>query len=184
MTQETVRTQPEVAAAQPNSSRVSAPAVVLAVISAVAIALAGVSAWLYFGPGGARDIAAIDQTREEVAQVSSDQAVAMFQYDYTNVDGQLHSAAEGLTGDFRDQFTELIESVIIPGAQEKALTVQVVVQGASILDAGPATATTMLFLNQITVSKDAPEAVASGSRVKIGLEKQDGRWLVNSVQPF
>ncbi|MCJ0902919.1 twin-arginine translocation pathway signal [Rhodococcus sp. ARC_M6] len=164
--------------------RVSPLTVVLCVISAVAIALVAVSAWLYFGPGGARDIAEIDQTRAEVGQVSSDQAVAMFQYDYSNVDDQLHSATEGLTGDFRGQFTELIESVIIPGAQEKALTVQVVVQGTSILDAGPDTATTMLFLNQITTSKDSPEAVASGSRVKMGLEKHDGRWLVNSVEPF
>ncbi|NMM82956.1 twin-arginine translocation pathway signal [Rhodococcus sp. SRB_17] len=166
------------------SSRVSVLTIVLCVISAVAIALAAVSAWLYFGPGGARDIAAIDQARAEVTQVSSDQAVAMFQYDHNNVDQQLHAATDGLTGEFQNTFTKLIESAIIPGAQEKALTVQVVVQGASILDVGPDTATTMLFLNQITTSKDSPEAVASGSRVKMGLEKQDGHWLVNSVQPF
>jgi Mce-associated membrane protein len=42
----------------------------------------------------------------------------------------------------------------------------------------------MLFLNQITTSSESPEAVASGSRVKMSLEKQDGRWLVNNVQPF
>ncbi|WP_092806328.1 twin-arginine translocation pathway signal [Rhodococcus globerulus] len=182
MTPET--TDPATTAAGATSARVSPLTIVLCVISALAIALAGLSAYLYFGPDGTRDLAATDNTREEVVQVSSDQAVAMFQYDHNNVDQQLHSATEGLTGDFQNQFTELIESVIIPGAQEKALTVQVVVQGAAVLDAAPDTATTMLFLNQITTSKDSPEAVASGSRVKMGLEKQDGRWLVNSVQPF
>lgn len=74
--------------------------------------------------------------------------------------------------------------MIIPGAKEKSLTVQVVVQGAAVLDAEADSATTMLFLNQITTSSESPEAVASGSRVKMSLEKQDGRWLVNNVQPF
>src|SRR3546814_776381 len=120
----------------------------------------------------------------------------MFQYDYNNVDQQLHAATDGLTGDFQGTFTNLIESVIIPGAKEKSLTVQVVVQGAAVLDAeadsattnrgtlddyqGAAvldaeadSATTMLFLNQITTSSESPEAVASGSRVKMSLEKQD-----------
>ena len=107
-----------------------------------------------------------------------------FQYDYNNVDQQLHAATDGLTGDFQGTFTNLIESVIIPGAKEKSLTVQVVVQGAAVLDAEADSATTMLFLNQITTSSESPEAVASGSRVKMSLEKQDGRWLVNNVQPF
>ena len=184
MTQTTTEATTGIAPVPSPSKRVSPLTVVLCVISAVAIALAAVSAVLYFGPGGTRDIAAIDQARAEVTQVSSDQAIAMFQYDYNNVDQQLHAATKGLTGEFQDTFTKLIESAIIPGAQEKALTVQVVVQGASILDVGPDTATTMLFLNQITTSKDSPEAVASGSRVKMGLEKHDGRWRVNGVQPF
>ncbi len=114
----------------PKPKRASPLAIILCVISAVAIALAAVSAYLYFGPDGTRDTAAIDQTRDEVAQASSDQAVAMFQYDYNNVDQQLHAATDGLTGDFQGTFTNLIESVIIPGAKEKSLTVQVVVQGA------------------------------------------------------
>ena len=168
----------------PKPKRAAPLAIILCVISAVAIALAAVSAYLYFGPGGTRYIAAIDQTRDEVAQASSDQAVAMFQYDYNNVDQQLHAATDGLTGDFQGTFTNLIESVIIPGAKEKSLTVQVVVQGAAVLDAEADSATTMLFLNQITTSSESPEAVASGSRVKMSLEKQDGRWLVNNVQPF
>lgn len=174
----------EIAEPPASTGKVSALAVVLCVISAVAIALAAVSAYLYLGPGGTKEISAIDQTRDEVAQASSDQAVAMFQYDYNNVDQQLHTAADGLTGDFQGTFTDLIESVIIPGAREKSLTVQVLVQGAAVLDAAPDSATTMLFLNQITTSSESPEAVASGSRVKMSLEKEDGRWLVSNVQPF
>lgn len=86
---------------KPKPKRASPLAIILCVISAVAIALAAVSAYLYFGPDGTRDTAAIDQTRDEVAQASSDQAVAMFQYDYNNVDQQLHAATDGLTGDFK-----------------------------------------------------------------------------------
>ena len=95
------------------------------------------------------------------------------------------AATDGLTGDFQGTFTNLIESVIIPGAKEKVADRSGSRPGRrGSLDAEADSATTMLFLNQITTSSESPEAVASGSRVKMSLEKQDGRWLVNNVQPF
>ncbi|MBY6414681.1 h domain protein [Rhodococcus sp. BP-252] len=125
-----------------------------------------------------------EQARTDAVTAASAQAVAMLAYDFGGVDQQLASAADGLTGDFKDEYSALVTSVIAPGAKEKSLTVQVTVQGASVVDAAPDTATVLLFLNQITTSSDAPDAASSGSRVRMSMENVDGRWLVSGLEPI
>ncbi|MFD4367314.1 h domain protein [Rhodococcus sp. NPDC058521] len=125
----------------------------------------------------------VEQTREEVVDVAGQQAVAMLAYNFDTAEDQLTSASDGLTGSFREDYTKLINDVIVPGAQEKKLTVQVTVQAGGVISAEPEHASVLLYLNQITTSADAPEAKTSGSRVKIGLDKVDGRWLVNNLEP-
>lgn len=131
-----------------------------------------------------RQNAEIEQARTEAVDAASEQALAMLAYDYTGVDEQLAAAADGLTGDFKDEYTALVGDVIAPAAKDKSLTVQVTVLGAAIVSAEPDTATVLLFLNQITTSSDAPEAASSGSRVRMSVEKADGRWLTNNLEPI
>ncbi|SNT50396.1 h domain protein [Rhodococcoides kyotonense] len=151
----------------------------LAVVVVLALA-AGVGVLFY----QYRQNAETEQARTDAVDAASAQAVAMLAYDFGGVDQQLASAADGLTGDFKDEYTTLVTGVIAPGAKEKSLTVQVTVQGAAVVDAAPDSATVLLFLNQITTSSDAPEAASSGSRVRMSLEKIDGRWLTSSLQPI
>jgi Mce-associated membrane protein len=99
-------------------------------------------------------------------------------------EARVDAAAEGLTGDFRDEYTNLMKNIIAPGAKEKAISVQVSVQASSVVSADADSAVTLLFLNQITTSSENPEAVSSGSRVRVELEKQDGRWLVGRLTPI
>lgn len=125
-----------------------------------------------------------EQARADAVTAANAQAVAMLAYDFGSVEEQLTSAAEGVTGDFKDEYLSLVTDVIAPAAKEKSLTVQVTVQGSSIVSAEPDSATVLMFLNQITTSSDAPDAASSGSRVRMGLEKIDGRWLVSSLEPI
>lgn len=125
----------------------------------------------------------VEQAREEVVDAASEQAVAMLAYNFDTAKDQLAGAADGLTGSFREDYTNLINDVIVPGAEEKKLTVQVTVQAGGVISAEPEHASVLLYLNQITTSADAPEAKTSGSRVRIGLDKVDDRWLVNNLEP-
>nr|WP_296768747.1 h domain protein [Rhodococcus sp. (in: high G+C Gram-positive bacteria)] len=125
-----------------------------------------------------------EQARTDAVAAADAQAIAMLAYDYNGVDQQLSSAADGLTGDFKDEYTKLVADVIAPAAKEKSLTVQVTVQGTAVVSAEPDAATLLLFLNQITTSSDAPDAASSGSRVRMNMEKVDGRWLTSSLEPI
>ncbi|KAA0022087.1 h domain protein [Antrihabitans cavernicola] len=124
-----------------------------------------------------------EDARVDAVDAAGRQSVAMLSYDFNTVDAELPKAEDGLTGDFKDQYKTLIDQAIIPGAKEKQLTVKVTVQGGSVVSASRDKVTTLLFLNQATTSKDTPQAVISGSRVRVDLEKHDGRWLVSSLTP-
>lgn len=131
-----------------------------------------------------RDDKAAEQARGDAMDAASRQAVAMLSYDFNTVDSELPKAADGLTGDFRDEYTSLIEQAIIPGAKEKQLTVKVDVSAASIVSASPDDATVLLFLNQVTTSKDNPQAVTTGSRIRVMLQHVDGSWKVSQLTPI
>ncbi len=131
-----------------------------------------------------RNDRAAEQARGDAMDAASRQAVAMLSYDFNSVDTELPKAADGLTGDFRDQYTALIQQAIIPGAKEKQLVVKVDVSAASIVSASPDDATVLLFLDQVTTSKDNPQAVTTGSRIRVLLQHVDGRWKVSQLTPI
>ena len=108
----------------------------------------------------------------------------MLGYDFGTVDTELPKAADGLTGGFKDDYTTLIRQAIIPGAQEKQITVKVSVQATSVVSASKNDATVLLFINQVTTSKDNPQAATSGSRVRMTMHKEDGRWLTSALTPL
>ncbi|MEU5840908.1 twin-arginine translocation pathway signal [Rhodococcus sp. NPDC047139] len=150
-------------------------------LSVVALVFAVLVGWLAYG---AIQDSAAESARTEARVAAEEQAVAMLAYTHEEVDAQTEAAAEGLTGDFRDEYTNLMKNIIAPGAKEKAIDVQVSVQASSVVSADADSAVTLLFLNQITTSSENPEAVSSGSRVRIELEKHDGRWLVSRLTPI
>lgn len=150
-------------------------------LSVVALVFAVLVGWLAYGTV---QQSAAETARTEARVAAEEQAVAMLAYTHDQVDAQTEAAAEGLTGDFRDEYTNLMKNIIAPGAKEKAISVQVSVQASSVVSADADSAVTLLFLNQITTSSENPEAVSSGSRVRVELEKQDGRWLVNRLTPI
>ncbi|MGX7723506.1 twin-arginine translocation pathway signal [Rhodococcus pyridinivorans] len=150
-------------------------------LSVVALVFAVLVGWLAYGTA---QQSAAETARTEARVAAEEQAVAMLAYTHDQVDAQTDAAAEGLTGDFRDEYTNLMKNIIAPGAKEKAISVQVSVQASSVVSADADSAVTLLFLNQITTSSENPEAVSSGSRVRVELEKQDGRWLVGRLTPI
>src|SRR5262249_4514421 len=103
---------------------------------------------------------------------------------FSTVAQDLPKAEDGLTGDFKRDYDKLIKDVIIPGAQDKQLKTQVQVRASAVVSATPDRATVLLFLNQLTAGKDSPQASVAGSRVRMELQKVDGRWLTSALTPI
>ncbi|WP_410874321.1 h domain protein [Nocardia sp. A7] len=124
-----------------------------------------------------------EQARTDAMSTAGRTVSAMFTYEPATVDTELPRAADNLTEQFRTEYLKLIEQAIAPGAKEKQLTVKATTQAEGVVSADPEHAVVLLYLNQLTTSKDSPQGTTSGSRVRVTLDKADNRWLVSQVTP-
>lgn len=150
-----------------------------------ALAAAGLIASIVLGVSGYQlwQQDKTEQARTDAMSTASRTVSAMFTYEPATVDTELPRAADNLTESFRAEYLKLIEQAIAPGAKEKQLTVKATTQAEAVVSADAEKAVILLYLNQLTTSKDAPEGTTSGSRVRVSLDKADNRWLVSQVTP-
>jgi Mce-associated membrane protein len=60
-------------------------------------------------------------------------------------------------------------------------TAQVV--GAATSELHPDSATVLVFVNQVTTSKERPDPSMASSTVKVSLTKVNGQWLITKFDP-
>jgi Mce-associated membrane protein len=118
----------------------------------------------------------------ESVQSATAGTIKMLSYAPQTVERDLGAARDGLTGPFRDSYTQLTNNVVIPGSKQKNITAVATVPAASSVSASANHAVTLLFVDQtITVGNDAPSDTASA--VKVTLDKVAGRWLISDLTP-
>ena len=91
--------------------------VAFALLPALAFVLAIGAGVLRFMDSGVRDS---DAARDKSMQAAKDSTVALLSYKPDTVEQQLTAARDRLIGQFRDQYTDLTNNVVIPGAKAKA----------------------------------------------------------------
>ncbi|QBS42701.1 h domain protein [Nocardia sp. CS682] len=124
-----------------------------------------------------------EQARKDAVTAADRTVTAMFTYDYQTVDRELPKAADNLSPKFREDYLKLITQAIAPGAKDKQLSVKATTQAAGVVSADKSRVEVLLFLNQVTTSKDSPQGTTSGSRVRATVNKDGDRWLVDQVTP-
>ncbi|MGV0806540.1 hypothetical protein [Mycolicibacterium setense] len=132
----------------------------------------------------ANDTAAATTAAQIAASAAAkDTAVAMFTYTPDNVEQNLNSAVDLLTGAFRDEYTATINDVAIPGARQYHVTTLVNVPAVSTVHAEPGRVVVMLYINQsVTVGDEPPHDTAFAA--KATLDKIDGQWLMSAFDPI
>lgn len=135
---------------------------------------------LFIGNDEREDV--VDSTGSMKSMVA-EQVTAMLSYDYTTADNELKKAESGLTSQFRDDYRKLIDETIVPGALEQRVVTKVSIVGESVVDQTENRAELLLFLNQVTTSAAEVNPATTGSRVVVTAVRDDGRWLVDGLQP-
>ncbi len=146
------------------------------------LAAGGLTAWLYFSqyrPDEATDAAAaqsaIDAAREGT--------VAMLSYKPDTLDQDFAAAKSHLTGDFLNYYDTFTKQIVKPAARDKAVTTTAQVVGAAPTEVHPKSAVVLIFVNQVTTSKERPDPSAAASSVLVSLTKVQGTWLINKFDP-
>lgn len=124
-----------------------------------------------------------DAAAQAAVQAATDGTVALLSYAPDTLDRDFSNAKAHLTGDFLSYYTDFTSKVVTPAAQQKKVkTTAKVVQGA-VAELRPDSAVVLLFINQNTTSQEMPDGSFAVSSVKVGMTKDDGRWLISSFDP-
>lgn len=165
-------------------SRLSAPRMrVPAALAAAAVALAVATGVLQWQAHSQRSL---DTARAESLKAARETTATVFTYTADSVDKDLATRTDRLTGAFRDEYTSLMKTQVIPNAKEANVTTVTEVPAAASVSVSATRAVALLFVDQtITRSQGAGPArpTKSSFGVRVTLERTGGRWLVSEFQP-
>ncbi|WP_273736062.1 hypothetical protein [Mycolicibacterium septicum] len=165
---------------QPGSRSVSwTRMLVFGVLPAVALILALGAGFLKWQDGAARSAQAAGA---ESVRAASESTVAILSYRPDTVDTELPAAADRLTGEFRDQYTQLIDDVVIPGAKQQVISAVATVPAAAPVSASPRHAVVLVLVDQTTTIGTGPPTKSTSS-VRVTLDKVENRWLISQFEP-
>ncbi len=161
------------------SSRFSWTRLLVAVLPVLALILALGVGYLKWLDGTARESRA---AAEQSVRAASESTIAILSYKPETVDRDLKAAADRLAEPFRQQYTQLVNDVVAPGAKQQHITAVATVPAAASVSATGKHAVVLVFVDQTTtIGNDAP--TQSTSSVRVSLEKVDGRWLISQFDP-
>jgi Mce-associated membrane protein len=119
---------------------------------------------------------------EQSVRAASESTIAILSYKPETVDHDLKAAADRLTAGFRQQYTQLVNDVVAPGAKQQHITAVATVPAAASVSATGKQAVVLVFVDQTTtIGNDPP--TQSTSSVRVTLENVDGRWLISQFDP-
>jgi Mce-associated membrane protein len=161
---------------------IPATAVVPLVLVLTLLAAGAVATWLYFS-----EYRPDQQTDSAVAQSAVDAArngtVALLSYKPDTLDKDVAAAKSHLSGDFLNYYDTFTQQILSPAAKEKAVATTAQVVGAAATDLRPDSAVVLVFVNQVTTSRERPDPAMASSSVLVSLAKVSGGWLITKFDP-
>ena len=161
---------------------ISVPLVPVALVLGL-LAAGGLAGWLYFTqyrPDAQTD-AAVAKSAVDAAR---DGTVALLSYKPDTLDKDLAAARSHLTGDFLNYYDQFTKQVITPAAHTNAVATTAQVVGAATTELHPNSAVVLVFINQVTTSKERPDPAMASSTVLVSLTKLHGDWLISKFDPI
>lgn len=140
------------------------------------VLLLPVALWLFWDGSSRR---AAQAAGTEAVQAARDSIPVILSYQPATADKDLPAAArDRLTGQFLDDYTQLITTVVIPDAKQKSVSASAKVPAAGLVSADSRHAVVLAYVDQaLTVGTDAPTQTKTSARVT--MEKIDGRWMIS-----
>lgn len=125
----------------------------------------------------------INDRQKEVRDAASGGTVALLSYAPETLDKDLANAKAHLTGEFLKYYSQFTDQIVAPAAKQKGVKTDATVARAAVSELHPDNAVVLVFVNQVTTSKDRPDPALATSSVVVKLTKTDGRWLISEFNP-
>ncbi|RJQ79687.1 twin-arginine translocation pathway signal [Pseudonocardiaceae bacterium YIM PH 21723] len=147
---------------------------------AATVALLGIGGVLVY-----RDVQTqrVDEARQGAIDAAGKGLPKLLSYDYRQLDKDLAGAKGLTTGGFQQEFGDLTTRLVAPTAMQQQIVTKTTVSASSVITAETSRVVLLVFLNQVTQTKEAPDPRLEGARVRTTLEQVDGQWLISELTP-
>ena len=146
----------------------------------VSAATAGSVYWWLYRPDRLTDTAG----QEQMLSAAREATEALLSYSPEKVDTDVATAKALLTGDFLQKYTEFADTVVVPAAKDRGVKTEANVARAAVSQMRPDDAHVLIFVNQVTTSKERPTPALATSSVMVTMVRSAGRWLVSEFNPI
>ncbi len=164
---------------RPAPARRQRPAVLMAVVLGVsAIAAASVYWWLY-----RPDQLTGETAQRQVLDAAKTGTEALLSYSPESLDKDLADAKSHLTGNFLDHYAKFTDEVVVPAAKQRGVKTEASVGRSAVSQMRPEQAEVLVFVNQVTTSRDRPTPALATSSVLVTLVHRGGQWLISEFTP-
>ncbi|NTY63762.1 twin-arginine translocation pathway signal [Mycolicibacterium sphagni] len=125
----------------------------------------------------------IQERQKQVAGAARDGTVALLSYAPETLDKDLANAKSHLTGEFLKYYSQFTDQIVAPAARQKGVKTEATVARAAVSELHADSAVVLVFVNQVTTSKDRPDPALATSSVVVKLTNTDGHWLISEFNP-
>ncbi|HSJ20355.1 MAG TPA: J domain-containing protein [Nocardioidaceae bacterium] len=156
---------------------------VLGVLTAVAVGLAA-----YFVTQAQRT-ADYREALDRAPAAAESAASAVLSYDHETLEADRDAAAKFLTDEYRSDYVETFDKLVVESATETRATVEAEVLASSAMVGGserdPDRVPVLLFVNQTTTNTaGSGEPSVALNRVRLDMVNVDGAWLVDGITSY
>ena len=151
----------------------------LALLALSAAAAASVY-WFLYRPDQMTDADA----QQQVIAAAKEGTEAVLSYSPENLDQSLATAKSHLTGGFLDEYSTFTDEVVRPAVTQRGVKTEANVARAAVSQMDPGRAQVLIFVNQLTTSKERPSPALATSSVMVTMVENGGRWLISEFKPI
>lgn len=156
------------------------PVAVTAAVLALSTITAGSVYWFLYRPDRLTNTASQEQVLGEARAATE----ALLSYSPENIDKNVADAKSRLTGDFLARYTEFADTVVVPAAKQRGVKTEANVARAAVSLMKTDSAQVLVFVNQVTTSRERPTPALATSSVMMTLVRDGDRWLVSEFNPI
>jgi Mce-associated membrane protein len=153
----------------------------IVILAALAVVLSVTAGLLWFSNSARADK---DDARSDALAAARKNVATLLSYDYRTISTAVDERAALVTGDFKSDYADLVNDQVAPAARKRKVVTRTDVVTAAVVSADTDQARLLLFLNQVSATKQSKVPLLTGSRVRVEMRKVDGTWRVADVTPL
>lgn len=154
---------------------------IITVLGVLAVLLAAGAGWLLWQQGQQSSVTA---ARAAAMAAAKTEVSTVLSYGYGSFSADEAKAEAALTGQFRQEYTQLMTKVVASAARKQKAETNANVVSTAVMSATPGSAQILLFVDQTTTSSSFTGPKLDGSRVIATMHKIGNKWLISNIKPI